>query len=501
MPWVKINKYWLSIIIVLLFCITRVPRLHNDVVNPDAVNWHYRSQQFINGLKYKQFEKTYQHYHPGVTLMWIAGIPIEITKQITKEIVYTQANFPLFHLVVKSSVIFVQALLTIFIIYLLSKLLSFKNALLITGLFTLEPFFVGNSRLFHMDILLSLFVFISLLCFWISLKEQDLKYAILTGVFLGLSFLTKSVAILAFAYILAVSTYKDLFQKNIKRTLIVILSFLFFLFLFFPALWVKPIHYLGEIFSEAERVGIRKGHKQIVLGESTKNGGVLFYPLVLIMKASPLLIVGSLLFVFAGLSRKAKTKSFTLTTFLSLFYWGYFFIMFVPSKKLDRYLLVMFPYLAYLSYFGLKYLVKKMKSPLVPILLVVTFILLPLATNFPYYFTYVSPLFMGADNANKVIGQKPFGVGVFDLRDRILNKYGSDIRIGFYDTKPMKSIYSNSKVVDVRVVGPSHYDLLVLAVNEQFPEKIRNSNHLFKKDFSLYINGLEYWRVYVKENK
>src|SRR3989344_6213753 len=91
----------LATVFVLVFFSTRIPRLQNDEINPDAVNWHYRSEQFVVGLKHNLLEKTYQHYHPGVTLMWITGIPIELYKQITGINVYTHENFLNFHFVAK----------------------------------------------------------------------------------------------------------------------------------------------------------------------------------------------------------------------------------------------------------------------------------------------------------------------------------------------------------------------------------------------------------------
>ena len=95
MPWKRINRHfqkylnnYLLILFVLLFGFSRFIRLNNDTINPDGVNWHYRSQQFINGIKYFQFEKTYQHYHPGVTLMWVTGIPVEVTKIVSGQKTY-----------------------------------------------------------------------------------------------------------------------------------------------------------------------------------------------------------------------------------------------------------------------------------------------------------------------------------------------------------------------------------------------------------------------------
>ena len=66
----------------------------------------------------------------------------------------------------------------------------------------------------------------------------------------------------------------------------------------------------------------------------------------------------------------------------------------------------------------------------------------------------------------------------------------------------MKAIYPNSKVFDVRNYGPSSYNLLVLGINEDMPKKaLESEKYYFRKDYSLWINGLEYWRIYIREDK
>ena len=88
------------------------------------------------------------------------------------------------------------------------------------------------------------------------------------------------------------------------------LSFVFFVFALFPALWVKPFYFLSDIFKEVARVGVRKGHEQLVMGEYTERAGILFYPLVIFLKASPFLILGVILCVyfFIKYSRISKKK-------------------------------------------------------------------------------------------------------------------------------------------------------------------------------------------------
>lgn len=502
----KSIKILLIGVFTLAFLATRIPRLANDVINPDGVNWHFRSQQFVVGLKTLDFDKTYQHYHPGVTLMWISGIPIEIYKQITGIQFYDVSNFQSFDLVAKISVVTAQLILSFIVLKLLTKIIGFEKAFITLVLFTFEPFVVGNSRLYHMDILVTLFLFIGLLYAFINLRKPAVRSSIFVGLFLALAFLTKSIAIGGFLYILG---YMVLSKSKGKYIAIVALGFIVFTFLFFPALWKNPIYYLSEIFSEAERVGIRKGHGQILFGEYTRDAGIFFYPLVLLMRVSPLVLIGVVLFkVFSfkkvrHLFSSVKEKLGNLTVFLGIFYIGYIFVMMFPSKKIDRYMLVIYPFLAYVAAIGFSKFYEKVKSKalfwMFLGLLVSIFWIFPLIKLFPYYFTYTSPVFGSAEKANEVIAQKPFGVGTYELKDFIIDKYGDQVKLGFIDTKPMKSIYSNSKVFDIRVSGTSDYDLLVLGINEEIPAEILESKATFKKDSSLWINGLEYWRIYEKE--
>jgi len=72
--------------------------------------------------------------------------------------------------------------------------------------------------------------------------------------------------------------------------------------------------------------------------------------------------------------------------------------------------------------------------------------------------------------------------------------------LGFYDVKPTRAIYKASEIADVEVNGVSDYDLLVLGPAEPIPEEVLKSDITFNLDETLDINGLEYWRIYVKED-
>jgi hypothetical protein len=519
-------RFLLLFAFIILFFFTRLPQLGPSVVNPDGVNWHWRAEQFVVGLKMREFERTYQFYHPGVTLMWITGSPVELLKRTSEHpIVYTHYNFGVFHFVAKYTLVMVQLVLSVIAIYLLTRALgrnSRRNFLLSLGavsLFTFEPFFLGNSRVLHLDILMTLFLFNGLLLAYLGALRYHWIKVVLAGAFIGFAFLTKSISIGGFLFaifggaLLASEFNIRNFRKALRYALLILPAFLATVFIFWPALWVDPVMVIQEVFKGGGELGISRGHGQIIFGEYTRNAGFFFYPLVLLLKVSPLTLIGvflfKLLYVKKFLSKELKNnlKSYALTLifFLSVFYIGYLIVMTLPSKKIDRYMLPMYPLmtlLAVLGYYKLIQLLPSKKTILyiIYVVLVGAFLIYPIVNLHPYHFTYTSPVFGTAENANRIIAHKPFGVGIPALKQQIFDRHGVYPMIGFYDTKPMRAIYINSRIFDVRNYGSGSYDVMVLALNEAMPPKVVNSDYTFKHDFSFYINGLEYWRVYVKSD-
>ena len=310
------NKKLLILVFIFLFLLTRLPKLGVDVVNPDGVNWHYRSEQFMVGLKTGQFEKTYQHYHPGVTLSWITGVTIELVKQLSGQTIYTHENFLTFHTAAKIMLVIVQLILIAITFTLLHQVFrnlndkrAFLKAFFVITLLSFEPFIIGNSRLLHMDILLMLFLFISLLLVYLFTQKQNLGYLVLAGLSFSLAFLTKSVGLGGILYsllFLVFSLYKKVDSKFIvKYLLLLVLFFVLFTFLLFPALWVEPVKVLLDIFNESERIGVRKGHDQIFFGKLTSDPGFFFYFFVILMKLSPVTLFGILLTKYFSFKKRA----------------------------------------------------------------------------------------------------------------------------------------------------------------------------------------------------
>ncbi len=501
MQWAKRieAKYLLLFLFITLFLITRIVGIDNDVVNPDATNWHFRSEQFVVGLKHLQLEKTFQHYQPGTTLMWIMGATVEVTKQLSGTTTYDMNNFLVFHQLSKISLVFVQLGLTIYLMFLLSKLWGFNKAFLVTSLFSFEPFFIANSRLLHLDVLLTLLLTIGLVLSYLFIKKGKWLYGVLAGLFLGFATLTKSVAVggvLFAVFVGGAMVWKKYGVKQaFKYGLVVLISSVLTFVMFMPALWVNANEVLNLMYDGIARVGIRRGHGQVLFGKYSRDAGWLFYPIIALVKLSPFLLFGLLLSLF-----RIRKPKMSLFIYLSVFMVGYLVVMSVATKKIDRYLLPVYPYFALCSYFGYLY-VKNMFARVVAVILFVITVALPFVVFHPYQFTYVNPL-LGSPKFvhEKILAQKPFGVGIPVLKRVILRDYGDYPALGFIDRKPMAAIYMNSRVFDIRVDGTKRYDLIILGVNEEMPEKVLTSEHEFVHKQSVIINGLEYWKIYVKQN-
>ncbi len=509
----KTKKILAIVAFSLVFLATRIPFLGYDEINPDAVNWHLRSEQFIVGLKSGDLLKTYQHYHPGVTLMWIMGVPIELYRQVhPQDRVYTEDNFLTQHQIAKYFLVLTQFVLSVILIFALRDVLGFMKSLLATSLFSFEPWFLGNSRLLHMDVLLTLFVALALTYGYNYYVHRVSKYVVFSGFFAGLAFLTKSVGILAAGFVgafLLVSAFNNRSSlKPIVRFLgMLVISTVVTIFTLFPALWVNPKFVLTDIYNEGLRIGTRRGHEQVLLGETVDAAGPEFYPIVLALKTSPVVWLGLGLFVFVLVKNRRRIQSSDkmFALYLTVFYLLYFIGMTVASKKIDRYMVPLFPWLGIMASIGVVQALNDVKGRVGKIglnfsLALVTGIcsIYPLISLYPYYFTYTNFIFGSANNANKIVGQKPFGIGIWELKNRLIEKHGKNVPLGFIDRKPMSMIYKNSQLFDIRETGTGKYDLIILGPNEKMPENVTDGKYSFIQDDAMYINGLEFWRIYKK---
>ncbi len=136
--------------------------------------------------------------------------------------------------------------------------------------------------------------------------------------------------------------------------------------------------------------------------------GLLFYPVVLLIRSTPVTFIFSLISLFfltktSRLKLKSRKNIFLLVSFILIFT----IIMSIALKKGDRYMLPVFPIMNILAATGLYYSMKRIVSNRRYFLTILSIIVLFHAYSslslHPYYLSYYSPLLGGPSHAPDII--------------------------------------------------------------------------------------------------
>jgi hypothetical protein len=97
-----------------------------------------------------------------------------------------------------------------------------------------------------------------------------------------------------------------------------------------------------------------------------------------------------------------------------------------------------------------------------------------------------------------IIAQKPFGMAAFELMDKIHTEFGYQEGVAFLDPKPFFYLHPKDKVKFTYTDGTSSFRVFVVGVNEEFPRRVYESKWVYNYYDSIYVNGLEYWKIYAR---
>ncbi len=471
-----VTIWGIPLFIFLLALLIRVPGL-NAFFTADEQLWIERTRRFTTGLFFADYECTpastrharpfitqgkgctFQTGHPGVITMWggslglllyygqvvaPGGLDIRTFLQ-TLTIDYTYG--PIVMAYMRLPLTIIAALFLSLFYVLLKRLFNVRIALVATLLATLSPFYIALSRVLHHDALTAAFMILSLLAmvgYW--LRGWTWYWLIISAIFAGLSFLSKSVGffMLPYAAILGLlalyyrrqegdrSVRSELWQLVKEGTFWGLVAGLTFV-AFFPAMWVIPGQTIQTLinlnFMFAGDIH-EMGH--YFLGQVTPDPGFIFYPLGWLMRASPLEVVGLLilpvaawqtlrLFPTATWSRQILRHPLLLA--LALFLGLFLLFETIPSKKMLRYFLPAFLVIDIFAAIGLLWLVDNLATinrsrtiqrwttpTLIGLILVIQgyFVF----SHYPYYFTYYNPLLGGNAAAARSITIYGWGEGL-----------------------------------------------------------------------------------------
>ncbi len=530
---VKLLKKFIKIsTFVGLFCVyllLSVWDLDKDVINPDGINWHTRTQAFNKALAEGDYSKTYQVYHPGITLMWLSGPVAKMSSDTTKETFLSRDYNAKLSLVIFGTLIFASCLVVLW------KMTNFTFMLGFGLLLALEPFVIGMRRLYHLDYLMTLPLFLSfLLLAYFNYKSSKWYLITLAGLCFALSLLTKSVAIIflpvvPFMFLLG---NPKLLTKFLGFVGFILFSALF-IFALFPPVWQNPIKSAPKYFQRIafgvtdigmegkKEMGTSGRSENITLDDTEDDRDPNFYIASLFTRLSPagavLLVVSMGFYIYIILKgfviflwrlgksifAKKVQKTFNYSPASWLCFWSLGFsvaslvALTLSTKKSDRYEILVFPFLFML----VGYLFSRVKYYFV-IPLAVAYIALmyyPLKPWHPYYLAYSNPYLGGLETRLRTLDGAPFGIGVYEAFNIVKRDLAENGNFGYYTVAGSKSIKAISVGSRFSRVPSCVTDYIVLFSFDDKPTLVCKNKYALVD--TVKIGGFDYWYIYKRLNQ
>jgi hypothetical protein len=427
-----------------VFFLALVPRAWNlsAFMTPDARRWLDRSVDLLIGLMRRDWALTYSAGNPALILTkWFGLMGILIRYGLHRlgwrawhdqalaastsleaflQAIKAQPDNPLDVLPYARLPIALVSALSILAAYCLVRRLWGSRVALLAGLLlALDPFYIAHSRLLHTDALTADFMGLTILTLMMGLEMGlSLRWAAISGCMGGLALLCKPTAffLLPFLCLGGVIEIVHCWRNGGTFKWDRVRPWLSFLalwgvvagltyFALWPALWSDPV---GTIWRALARSGEKAaaGHDQFFLGRVTNDPGPLFYPVVVLYRTTPPLLLGLALALWSQPWKEREQRR--------MWAWlGSFVILFVlflslSPKKASRYVLPIFPVLAIFAGVGLEWfwrrLFRRWAVSWLPMLGMVAIVQggcsLP---HYPYYTTYYNPLFGGGWLAPQVL--------------------------------------------------------------------------------------------------
>jgi hypothetical protein len=477
----------LEILVFIFFVLVRLPSLGHDNFNTDVWRWKARSYDFGSGVTSGNFEMTLQKYHPGVTLMWLGSVGAKINNLYSTltgiSLVAEDSVNVIFQLdfIQKLLLVIVLGLTTSMIFYVLKNVIDVKYALISVIFLSLEPFYLGLTRVFHLEGMVSTFMLASVLwLFYFFHDGKKRKRVLVSGIFAGLALLTKTSAfflVLFSGLTILIHTYRngnysfskkgkdkfnwDMLWSYIKSFGSVFLPwFLALVVVFFAlwqAMWVMPGRVFNTLYGGIADIGGEGDHFQFYFGKLVEDPGPSFYFVVLALRSSIYLLIGFVGTLFVR--KKLPDNTRKLLDFLLIFVFFYFIQLTIPTKKLDRYILPAFAVISLISSMFFVWLFEKIdfKKSWQKILAVFLFLIPGIYTNFlvhPDYFSYFNPMFGGLKTGVKVLEPK-WLIGMEEVTD-YFKKLSEEQNLVFSSGKSFEELVykkNGRELLDIMTVG------------------------------------------------
>jgi hypothetical protein len=436
---------WLQsppLIAIVIFVLALWPRILdlNVFVGPDEFYWLEGSAKFSQALASGDLAQTYHAGQPGVTLMWVETLGSWL--RYGRDWLNGSADWAaavgaaedMATLASKRQVIGVaNAALVALCVLLVCRVFDYRVAWLTGFLLAFDPFLLTESRALRTEGLLTGLTTLALLALLLYQAAPRLRYAVLSGVLLGLALLSKVSAISLLpvgALVMGAAPFfeqalspKERRQKALLALLVWAGMSAVTIIALWPALWVGPIQVARQMydFLNIRVVEGEGGGKSFFLGQTylKDDPGSLFYPVVLLYRTGPALWLGLVLLAAAWPTRWLSRQIKVAVGIMLLYLIPYLILITLSELKFDRYVIPMLPPLNIMAALGLvaawDWLTardsRQFKIQAVAWLLALLVLGGQIALalpHHPYYYTFWNPLLGGIRQAAQIL---PVGIG------------------------------------------------------------------------------------------
>jgi hypothetical protein len=328
------------------------------------------------------------------------------------------------------------------------KVYGWRVGLVALVLVALNPFYLADSRVNRAEAIITGLLTLSVLFLILYGQTRRHRWLIASGIVGGLSLLTKIQGLVVLPVVGAILLYFEVGRRRGgeverlgKRLLSLCLSFFLWVLVvalvwvvLWPAMWVRPMEVVMLVFYYATRKAGSEGVNLFFMGQHFYNQdpGVLFYPVVVLMRMTPLTTIGMALALWGVVSALRKGALFSQDSAreavvpLLIYILLYGAAMTLGSHKQDRYLMPVFPALDILAAMGWVFLWKQLEErwprlrvgywPLAAFAALLLIQAVSVLPYHPYYFSYFNPLLGGGRT-----GTKTLRVGWGEGMDRVAN--------------------------------------------------------------------------------
>jgi len=459
----RLNLQWLkrlglAVGVVLLVALPRLTNLSGYLIVDEADRWAW-AEAFYRALIAGDLRAMLVgDGYPGIMPVWLETSWL-LGESARRSILEGQwfgeeGVYVLFHVWSRTAhlaqqrlpIVLFNSLLALLVGWFTGKVYGWRVGLVALVLIALNPFYLADSRVNRAEAVITGLLTLSVLFLVLYGQTRRQRWLIASGVAGGFSFLTKIQGMVILPVLGAVLLYFEVERWRDRGTQTIGRQFLSLCLslalwalvaslvwvVFWPAMWVRPLDVLNLVFNYVTRKAGSEGVNLFFMGQHFYNQdpGALFYPVVALMRMTPLTMIGLALACWGAIrslrrgsvfSQDSARKAIVPLVIFIVLYTG---AMTLGSHKQDRYLMPIFPALDILAAIGWVFLWDhfnerwpKLRGGHWGWIALAGFLLVQLVNVLPYhpyYFPYFNPLLGGGR-----IGAKTLRIGWGEGMDKV----------------------------------------------------------------------------------